>query len=366
MSLKVEIADTPAKLARGLMYRDHLADDEGMLFIFDRPMPLSFWGKNTFVPLDIAFVTSEGKVAHIGRIHKLSLASTRCEVPCLFAVEANRGYFERAGIHVGDLMVIDKPSDRWEITFQKDAGEGSAEHEDYIKTAQLLPKLHSILPFWPFVKKPKQPEKAVPKPSQPIAPETANPLEPPKVPADTGVPQVADQARQMMGDQQAVEDQQDQQLPQIGLDDITFADDEEAPVPDAQVEFDEQGNPIFPQTEEEQPGEAEMESEEEPIPDASQMSNIEACQEAIDNGYVMWINYMTKPQKRTIGPPRGNVRVLRIVQPHGIIHARTTGNTLVVTWDMTAKDYRAFIIDRIQDKAFTGQKFTKWFAVKQP
>lgn len=61
----VEVARTPEEQARGLMYRTSLAPDRGMLFPFARPKFASFWMKNTFIPLDIIFIRSDGGVDRI-------------------------------------------------------------------------------------------------------------------------------------------------------------------------------------------------------------------------------------------------------------------------------------------------------------
>jgi uncharacterized protein len=62
---KVEMADTPDKRLRGLMYRTHLDPDKGMLFDFGDPEPVSFWMKNTLIPLDMIFITADGRVANV-------------------------------------------------------------------------------------------------------------------------------------------------------------------------------------------------------------------------------------------------------------------------------------------------------------
>ncbi len=61
----VEVARTPEQQARGLMHRQTLAADRGMLFPYDPPRPASFWMKNTLIPLDIIFIRQDGSIANI-------------------------------------------------------------------------------------------------------------------------------------------------------------------------------------------------------------------------------------------------------------------------------------------------------------
>lgn len=64
-TFKIWLADEPDRRARGLMFVKHLADDEGMLFIYEQPQPISMWMKNTFIPLDMVFVGADGKVLNV-------------------------------------------------------------------------------------------------------------------------------------------------------------------------------------------------------------------------------------------------------------------------------------------------------------
>jgi uncharacterized membrane protein (UPF0127 family) len=92
--LYVNIADTPSKQAQGLMFVKSMPEDEGMLFDFSRRQVLSFWGSNTFIPLDIAFVDEGGYIRKISKIAPMSEKMVTSDVPCKYAVEANHGYFE--------------------------------------------------------------------------------------------------------------------------------------------------------------------------------------------------------------------------------------------------------------------------------
>lgn len=65
VELTVEIADDEAERAQGLMFRRELPAGQGMLFIYDRPQPVSFWMRNTLIPLDMIFIDARGEVRHV-------------------------------------------------------------------------------------------------------------------------------------------------------------------------------------------------------------------------------------------------------------------------------------------------------------
>ena len=66
-TIKAEVADTPLKRSMGLMYRDHLAKDHGMLFFFGQPQAWNFWMKNTKIALDLIWIDGKKRVTHIER-----------------------------------------------------------------------------------------------------------------------------------------------------------------------------------------------------------------------------------------------------------------------------------------------------------
>jgi uncharacterized membrane protein (UPF0127 family) len=101
-SLFAEIADTPQTSANGLMYRDSLPEDHGMLFVFERPETASFWMRNTKIPLSIAYIDSAGKILEIESLKPLDetpVASASGQVA--FALEVNEGWFKRNGVSPG-------------------------------------------------------------------------------------------------------------------------------------------------------------------------------------------------------------------------------------------------------------------------
>jgi uncharacterized protein len=99
-NLKVQIADTPDSLSKGLMFVKEMDHDKGMLFKFPSVIEASFWGKNTYLPLDIAFVDKSNKITDIRHIAPLSTKLVRSN-GCIMAIEANAGFFKKNGIQPG-------------------------------------------------------------------------------------------------------------------------------------------------------------------------------------------------------------------------------------------------------------------------
>jgi uncharacterized membrane protein (UPF0127 family) len=103
-ALLVELAFEPKTRAKGLMYRDSLHKDEGMLFIYPDSAPRSFWMKNTRMPLSIAFADKAGVIFHIADMQALSTKHTECTDDAKFALEVNKGWFESNQIVIGDTL----------------------------------------------------------------------------------------------------------------------------------------------------------------------------------------------------------------------------------------------------------------------
>jgi uncharacterized membrane protein (UPF0127 family) len=102
--LKIEVADTPDKLSKGLMFRDSMPKDEGMLFKFPMMTEASFWGKNTYIPLDVAFVGLDNKISSIKSITPMSTRMIHSDGLCRYAIEANAGFFKDRNIEVGSQV----------------------------------------------------------------------------------------------------------------------------------------------------------------------------------------------------------------------------------------------------------------------
>jgi uncharacterized membrane protein (UPF0127 family) len=108
-ALNVDVADTDAERAEGLMGVEELPPDDGMAFVFEGPTDTSFWMKDTLIPLSIAFVDADDTIVTI-------LEMEPCEAePCptyaatepyVLAIEANGGWFEAHSIDIGDVATL--------------------------------------------------------------------------------------------------------------------------------------------------------------------------------------------------------------------------------------------------------------------
>jgi len=104
----VEIADEPDEYDRGLMFRDKLADNAGMWFIFENEAARAFWMKNTFIPLDIIFVDSDLNIAQILENVEPCLADPcttySSEMPVQYVLEVNAGFTDANNLKIGDRI----------------------------------------------------------------------------------------------------------------------------------------------------------------------------------------------------------------------------------------------------------------------
>jgi uncharacterized membrane protein (UPF0127 family) len=98
----VEVADSPGEQVVGLMNRDFLPADRGMIFVFEEPKKAFFWMKNTSIPLDVAFLDSEGVILEILPLvpfEETRVASKSDQVA--YAIETNRDWFASRGLKPG-------------------------------------------------------------------------------------------------------------------------------------------------------------------------------------------------------------------------------------------------------------------------
>ena len=104
IEIQVEIADDADERQRGLMYRESLAENQGMLFVYPEQRTLGFWMRNTLIPLDIAYIDREGRIVDIQQMEPQTTETHDSAAPAMYALEMNQGWFEANGIRIGDLI----------------------------------------------------------------------------------------------------------------------------------------------------------------------------------------------------------------------------------------------------------------------
>jgi len=102
--LTAEVATTPAQRETGLMNRFSLKPDTGMLFVFERAEALSFWMRNTYVALSIAFIGADGKILNIEDMQPQTENPHWSKGAALYALEMKKGWFAEKGIAAGDRV----------------------------------------------------------------------------------------------------------------------------------------------------------------------------------------------------------------------------------------------------------------------
>lgn len=107
-SFTLEVADRTDTRTTGLMRRDSIPEDHGMIFVFDREEKLGFWMKNTRIPLDIVYLDSAGKIVSIKSMKPYDLDTTPSDHPAKFAIELNKGQANAAGLKPG--MQVNLPA----------------------------------------------------------------------------------------------------------------------------------------------------------------------------------------------------------------------------------------------------------------
>lgn len=106
-SVSVEVAVSDAEKERGLMFRKELDDGKGMIFVFSLDRKLSFWMKDTELPLSIGFISYDGKLLQIDDMDPRSLRVVESERSARYALEVPRGWFGRVGVAVGDVLDLE-------------------------------------------------------------------------------------------------------------------------------------------------------------------------------------------------------------------------------------------------------------------
>jgi uncharacterized membrane protein (UPF0127 family) len=105
VAVAVEVADTAASREYGLMYRKHLDEDDGMIFVFKAPEHQTFWMKNTVIPLDMIFADSTGRIIGVVRnAEPFSEAIDAVDGDSQYVLEVNGGFCDRHSVKAGDSL----------------------------------------------------------------------------------------------------------------------------------------------------------------------------------------------------------------------------------------------------------------------
>ncbi len=102
----VELAVTTEERARGLQSRKSLEEDHGMLFVFPEKKRATFWMKETYIPLSLAFISEDGRITQIEEMEPGSLEYHASDAEVKYALEMKAGWFKRSGVGVGDKVSI--------------------------------------------------------------------------------------------------------------------------------------------------------------------------------------------------------------------------------------------------------------------
>ena len=99
--LKVEVAQSDEQRMRGLMFREKLGRDDGMLFVFDEPAYQAMWMKNTLIPLSVAFLDGDGVILNVLDMEPQTLDTHQSAGPAVYAIETNKGWFAQKKLGAG-------------------------------------------------------------------------------------------------------------------------------------------------------------------------------------------------------------------------------------------------------------------------
>ena len=109
ITFDVEIAKTIEERRTGLMYRKKLLNNEGMLFIFPREKIIQLWMKNTYIPLDVIFISENKVIVDIKKnMEKLSETIVKSKVKSRYALEFNAGLINKLDIKIGDKVLFNE------------------------------------------------------------------------------------------------------------------------------------------------------------------------------------------------------------------------------------------------------------------
>ena len=102
--IRAELAHTESSRRQGLMHRERLAPDGGMIFIYPVPEVTAMWMKNTRIPLSVAFIDAGGRILNIEDMEPFTEDAHASRGPAAYSLEVNKGWFARRGIRAGDRV----------------------------------------------------------------------------------------------------------------------------------------------------------------------------------------------------------------------------------------------------------------------
>lgn len=102
--ITAEVARTEQQREIGLMFRESMPANHGMLFLFERPGQQCFWMKNTLLPLDVAFIADNGTIVNTDRMKPRTLDPHCSTQPVRFVLEMNDGWFAKRGVNAGSKL----------------------------------------------------------------------------------------------------------------------------------------------------------------------------------------------------------------------------------------------------------------------
>ena len=137
-NLDLEIPSTPEAFSAGLMFRESLGKDSGMLFIFKESGEKSFHMTNTTIPLDIAFINEDGIIETIKELKPLDETYVFSDARVLYAIEVNRGWFTENNIRVGDKILESSNNKSKENFMKKHADAEKKKFKDFRAQAKAV------------------------------------------------------------------------------------------------------------------------------------------------------------------------------------------------------------------------------------
>lgn len=103
-AVRVQVAGTDETRKTGLMFRAHMPEDEGMLFVYDAPRVRCMWMQNTLIPLTAAFLGADGRILGFADMEPLTTQSHCSPEPAAYVLEMNKGWFARWGVATGEMI----------------------------------------------------------------------------------------------------------------------------------------------------------------------------------------------------------------------------------------------------------------------